>query len=83
MDEVVHGYLRALRTNNALVAECPERVKALLQSNVLFLLNSKEARPDLFGHIGQVLFVAEAHGSSSSTGRTRHSEQVMTRAFPR
>jgi hypothetical protein len=32
--------------------EFPERVKALLQSNVLFLLNSKEARPDLFGHIG-------------------------------
>lgn len=30
----------------------PERVKALLQDNVLFLLNSKEARPDLFGHIG-------------------------------
>jgi hypothetical protein len=32
--------------------EFPERVKALLQSNVLFLLNSKEARPDLFGHVG-------------------------------
>lgn len=32
--------------------EFPERIKALLQSNVLYLLNSKEARPDLFGHIG-------------------------------
>ena len=31
--------------------EFPERMKALLQTNVLFLLNSKEAQPDVFGHI--------------------------------
>lgn len=30
--------------------EFPERMKAL-QTNVLFLLNSKEAQPDVFGHI--------------------------------
>jgi hypothetical protein len=30
----------------------PQRAQALLQSNVLFLLNNREARPDLFGHIG-------------------------------
>ncbi len=29
----------------------PQREQALLQNNVLFLLNNKEARPDLFGHI--------------------------------
>jgi hypothetical protein len=30
----------------------PRRAQALLQSNVLFLLNNRDARPDLFGHIG-------------------------------
>lgn len=30
----------------------PQRAQAMLQSNVLFLLNNREARPDLFGHIG-------------------------------
>jgi hypothetical protein len=32
--------------------EFPQSAQALLQSNVLYLLNSREARPDLFGHIG-------------------------------
>jgi len=32
--------------------EFPQAAQALLQSSVLFLLNSREARPDLFGHIG-------------------------------
>ena len=30
----------------------PQRAQALLPSNVLYLLNSREVRPDLFGHIG-------------------------------
>jgi hypothetical protein len=30
----------------------PQRAHALIQSNVLFLLSNREARPDLFGHIG-------------------------------
>jgi hypothetical protein len=30
----------------------PQSSQALLQSNVLYLLDSREFRPDLFGHIG-------------------------------
>jgi hypothetical protein len=51
------AYLRQADEDFTLLLEItadrmPERMKAFLQSNLLFLVNTKELRPDLFGHMG-------------------------------